>query len=136
MWNVKKYEPNPQHCNICNGKVILATCEELGITHKSSNTCYVCCECGAYVGTHNNGTEEAMGVLADCETRYLRKLCHDEFDKHCLTKDAVSQFYLMLGQAMEIDQPQHNCHFGYMEKEDLINALGIMKIKLKDVTLK
>ena len=40
---------------------------------------YLCRECDAYVGCHNN-TEEPLGTMADRELRELRKKAHKLFD--------------------------------------------------------
>lgn len=130
------FNPYPTVCNVCGGKVIYGKMEEFGIKPFQSGKCYVCTECGAYVGTHKNTPEEALGTLAHKRVRGMRAACHEELERHCGSLDGRNLFYLRLGEEMGYKDPKTECHFGHMDESELQKALEIMTTKLKDVVYK
>lgn len=120
-----KYDPRPTVCPWCKGAVVYGDMQTFGIDPFQSGKCYICTNCGSFVGTHRKKPLEALGMLADRETRVLRKLCHEEFDKHWMSTPAKNRLYYKLSQDMGIKYD--DCHFGYMNKEQLQQALDIMK---------
>lgn len=119
------YDPRPSICNICNGKVVYEPMKNFNITSFQSGYYYYCIECGAFVGTHKNRPKEALGSLANAKTRKLRVMCHKEFDKHWMTTAGKNRLYYKLSQEMEINK--EDCHFGYMDEQQLEKAYEIMK---------
>lgn len=121
-----KFDPMPSECNNCGGKrVIYGRMTEFGIKAYQSGYCYYCLDCGAYVGTHMNRPKEALGILSDSKTRKLRVTCHKEIDKHWYSSAGKNRAYYRLSQ--EMGMKSENCHFGYMDYEQLVEALHIMK---------
>jgi len=115
----------PTECNICGGKVTLTDMVEVGIKPFGSGKCYYCTDCGAYVGTHKTRYREAMGILADAETRRLRARCHAEFDRHYGSITGRRRCYYYLSVDMGIKK--EDCHIGFMDKEQLKQVLELMK---------
>lgn len=94
----------------------------------------MCTNCGAYVGTHKNQPLDALGLLADSETRALRAKCHEEFDKHYMSLTARNTLYYML--SVELGIKKEDCHFGHFGKEQLEKAMEIMQTKWKDLYIR
>jgi len=120
-----KYDVYPEICNVCGGKVEYRRMQDVGITPYQSGFCYICTECNAFVGTHQNRPKEALGILAHGNTRYLRRVCHEEFDKHWMTLAGKDRAYFQLSKDLGIKA--EDCHFGYMDAKMLKKALEIMK---------
>ena len=117
----------PTICNICGGRVVYGNMTDYQIKPFQSGKCYICTSCGAYVGTHIYRPMDALGVLADSETRALRAKCHEEFDRHYMSLTARNTLYYMLSVEMGIKKEE--CHFGYFGKEELLKAMDIMQNK-------
>ena len=119
----------PKVCNICGGDVIYTSNARIYGREYGSGKCYLCTNCGAFVGTHRPRPKEAMGILANAEMRELRKQCHDLFDtfwkgkKHALDKRGKCYAWL----AGELNIPVEEWHFGYFDKDQLERALVILK---------
>lgn len=128
------FNTRPTKCPLCDGKVTYGFMKDFGIKPYQSGRCYICTKCGAYVGTHRNNPKEALGLLSDGKTRTLRVICHDEFDKHYSTFRGKNMLYYHLSKEMGIKKDL--CHFGYMEYDELIKALEIMKQWDKSFVLK
>ena len=119
-----KYDSRPTVCK-CGGKVIYGRMKDFGITPYKSGYCYFCTKCGAYVGTHENRKKDALGVLSDGRTRRMRMVCHQEFDKHWDSTAGKNRLYFKLSKELGIKS--EDCHFGYMDYEQLQKALNIMQ---------
>lgn len=115
----------PQNCNLCGSKVIYTTNDKVYGKRYGSGYCYLCTNCGAFVGTHKPRPREAMGILANEEMRDLRKQCHTLFDRLWKSKSQRNKCYSMLAKKLNI--PATECHFGYFDKEQLETALTIIK---------
>ncbi len=127
---------HPKICNLCGGKVIFTSNANIYGREYGSGKCYLCTQCGAYVGTHKPWPREAMGVLADTPMRKGKKLCHELFDAHWRGKNKASKkrqdMYAWLAEQMDI--PFAECHFGYFNIEQLRQAWKILK-RVKDMPL-
>jgi len=119
------YDVYPKVCNICGSKVEYKKLKDADIEPFQSGWAYICTQCGAYVGTHKNKPKEALGILAHGDVRYLRVLCHQEFDKHWVSLAGKSRAYYRLSKLLNI--PKEQCHFGHMDKKMLLKALEKMK---------
>lgn len=124
----------PEKCNICGGKVVFGNMSDFGLNSYQSGKCYICTNCGAYVGTHKNQPQDALGTLADGKTRALRTKCHEEFDKHYMSLTAKDTLYYMLSIEMGISKEE--CHFGHFNREQLEKALNIMTTKWKNLYIR
>lgn len=71
---------HPKICNICGGKVIYVTNDRIYGKKYGSGYCYLCQNCGAYVGTHKPRPKEALGLLANRFMRETKMKCHEIFD--------------------------------------------------------
>lgn len=118
------FDSRPTRCN-CGGTVVYGKMEKFGLRPYQSGYCYICQKCGAYVGTHQNRPKDALGILATGDIRRLRVLCHEEFDKHWMSTAGKSRVYYRLSKEMGIKK--EDCHFGYMQKDQLVEALSIMQ---------
>lgn len=96
---------------------------------------YFVCKCGAMVGCHP-GTGIPAGRPASGETRYLRAIAHEAFDKiwssngtrtRNATGYARTKAYKWLAGQLGIDPSA--CHFGFMGREELRRALAIIQTK-------
>lgn len=119
------YDSRPTVCPECDGKVIYGKMIDFGLKPFQSGKCYYCIDCGAYVGTHQNRPREALGRLADGKTRHMRMICHKEFDKHWESSAGKDRLYYKLSKELGIKKD--DCHFGYMDYEQLNKAYCIMQ---------
>lgn len=119
---------HPKICNLCGGEVIFTTNDNIYGRKYGSGWCYYCTNCGAYVGTHKPRPSEALGILANAEMRELKVKCHEIFDKKW--KESKTRHhsrdlaYSRLAKKMGI--PVEDCHFGYMNLEQLKKAYQIL----------
>lgn len=93
-----------------------------------SGYCYLCEQCGAYVGTHKPRPREALGLLANERMRTGKKMCHALFDPFWKGKPKArkkrNDLYRWLANEMGI--PVEDCHFGHFDIEQLIKAYNIL----------
>ena len=119
---------HPTKCNICGGKVIYTSNAEVYGREYGSGYCYLCTDCGAYVGTHKPRPKNALGLLADKRMREGKKCCHALFDPLWQNKSKAREerrkAYKWLADKMGIDP--EDCHFGYFDLEQLIKAYRIL----------
>ncbi len=118
----------PTTCNLCGGHVVYTSNAKIYGKEYGSGRCYLCKNCGAYVGTHKPRPQEAMGLLADSEMRELKKACHALFDPLWQGKPKAhkkrNDLYYWLSTQMYI--PREECHFGYFDTGRLKTALKIL----------
>lgn len=121
----------PKKCNLCDGNVRYTSNAEVYGKEYGSGKCYLCEQCGAYVGTHKPRPQEALGLLANEEMRKLKMACHDAFDSLWLnSKDRRGErvkCYEWLSKQMGL--PLELTHFGYMNLEQLKQAYKLIKEK-------
>lgn len=84
-------------CPYCKKEAIFCENKEIyGRNYGKSYMCYLCKECDAYVGTHNN-TRKPLGTMANSELREWRKKAHEVFDPLWKTgKMKRSEAYMFL----------------------------------------
>ena len=108
---------HPKICNLCGGKVIYTTNDNIYGKLYGSGFCYLCTNCGAYVGTHKPRPREAFGILSDGKMRKLKHESHDRFDKFWKNKSNRRKIrkraYAKLAELLNI--PVQDCHFGYFD---------------------
>lgn len=121
-------EKNPKICNICGGKVIYCSNARIYGKEYGSGFCYLCNNCGAYVGTHKPRPREALGLLADERMRTGKKMCHAIFDQFWKGKPKShkkrNDLYRWLANEMGIKT--EDCHFGYFDIFQLRKAYKIL----------
>lgn len=120
-----KYEKKPSTCPFCGEEVNYASNAEIYGKEYGSGKCYLCRRCDAYTGTHN-GTDIALGILANKEMRELKKQCHSIFDNLWNNRKERNELYNKLAKLMNIDR--RHCHFGHFDTEELKKALQILKL--------
>ncbi len=107
----------PTRCNICGGKVIFTSNAEIYGRPYGSGKCYLCLECGAYVGTHKPRPRQALGILADKKMRDAKIICHTLFDRLWKGRRYATRrrkyYYERLADKLGI--PVNGCHFGYFD---------------------
>lgn len=123
---MKEFDPMPTECPECGGKVSYGRLENFGLRVYGSGYCYYCLNCGAYIGTHRKQPEIALGIMTKSRnTKKLRIKCHEEEERHYDSSRAHNILRIVLAKQMGI-RPE-NCHFGQMDADELMEALGIMK---------
>lgn len=128
----------PTVCNICGGHVIYVSNAEVYHGRQyGSGYCYLCVECGAYVGTHKPRPREALGLLADAKMRKGKMMCHAIFDSKWQgqTNPIRKRRRLYAWLARKLDIPLEDCHFGYFDLPTLRRAYEIL-LEIKDEPLK
>ena len=119
----------PTVCNLCGGHVRCTSNSEIYGREYGSGKCYLCEQCGAYVGTHRPRPREALGLLADARMRRGKMCCHGLFDAMWRGKPKAHKkrkdLYKWL--AGEMDIPTEECHFGYFDLEQLEKAYRILR---------
>ena len=111
------FDSRPTRCN-CGGTVVYGKMEKFGLRPYQSGYCYICQKCGAYVGTHQNRPKDALGILAAGDTRRLRVLCHEEFDKHWMSTAGKSRVYYRLSKEMGIKK--EDCHTNHLVQQPVL----------------
>ncbi|HIW72655.1 MAG TPA: DUF3268 family zinc-finger domain-containing protein [Candidatus Levilactobacillus faecigallinarum] len=116
-------------CPYCGGEVVWTSNREIYGREYGNGRCYLCTECGACVGVHDNGkgkgSRRALGLLATPEMRKMKQKCHARFDAVWHThKRSRAACYRQLAKLMGISVRQ--CHFGYFNLADLNRAYQIM----------
>lgn len=116
---------HPTTCNICGGEVVFTSNAEVygGKTY-GSGKCYLCKQCGAYVGTHKPRPDEAMGILADHDMRAMKRAAHELFDSRWSSPSERAKQYQWLADQLGI--PPGMSHFGYFDKPMLRRAIELM----------
>ena len=67
-------------CPYCKKEAIWCENKEIyGRNYGKSYMCYLCKDCDAYVGTHNN-SKKPLGTMANTELRSFRVLAHSKID--------------------------------------------------------
>lgn len=120
-----EYEKQPTTCHFCGGKVIFTTNDKIYGKLYGNGKCYLCTNCGAYVGVHT-GTKTALGILANDEMKKWKIKCHDLFDSKWKNgKNVRNYLYAKLANQMNIERS--HCHFGHFDLEELQTAYNIIK---------
>lgn len=91
----------------------------------SGKTMYLCRDCQAYVGTHENSAKP-LGTLARGKLRNLRTKTHHSFDRmwkygHKERKKAYKWL------AMKLEIPLEECHVGWFDVETCERVLELVK---------
>lgn len=120
-----KINLQPTTCNLCSGEVIYTSNSRIYGAELGSGKCYLCLNCGAYVGTHIPRPKEAFGILSDAEMRALKMECHKIFDKQFLCASNVFEMRRLRKKAYK---PISECHFGYFNMDMLQKAYTYLKM--------
>lgn len=127
---------HPKICNLCFGKVIYTSNDKVYGKSYGSGKCYLCTDCGAYVGTHKPRPREALGLLADESMRRGKMYCHEIFDSKWKGKPNAQrkrvELYFWLSRKLNI--PISECHFGYFDIETLRRAYRVL-LTIRDCEL-
>ena len=107
----------PTKCNLCGGKVVLEKYPN------ADRFRYVCKICGAYVLARKNN-KQALGILANEQTRIKRVQVHRLFDRFWRSQHKRAKLYSKL--ATEMGLTEQECHFGYMNLDQLLKAEQIL----------
>ena len=115
---------HPKICNVCGGRVVETTNDKIYGRKYGNGKCFLCTQCGRYVGCHNTG--EALGVLSGKTEKRLKMMCHERFDRVWKSKKMRrGDEYLRLAELLGIDP--RLCHFGFFQEADLREAAAAMK---------
>lgn len=123
-------------CQYCGEKVVITVNAEMyGRNYGEWPWIYLCRSCHSYVGMHPY-TGIPLGILADRETREVRKKCKKKFmELYKFNGLTRSEAYEILARTMNIETK--DCHFGmftpeyceraYTAVEKIITSLGTNK---------
>lgn len=128
-----KINLKPTKCNLCGGKVIYTS--NADVYHGKqfgSGYCYLCQQCGAYVGTHIDKPDVALGILANDIMRSMKINCHALFDRHWQYKPTKRERKSARGHmykefAKQMGMTQEECHFGYFDLPTLYRAYDLLR---------
>lgn len=109
----------PTICNLCGGEVVFTKSKFF-----KSGYMYMCLNCKAKVGTFEKDNEIALGTLADSETRKKRMEVHRLFDRFWKGSTGRANRYKKLAEEMGINEEE--CHFAYMQMDQLLQAEKIL----------
>ena len=116
-------------CNYCNNEAEWVENKEVyGRRYGKSYMIWLCRNCNAYVGCHNN-TKEPLGTLADTELRELRKKAKGKFIVKFLggtwkrPHNEKNLAYSRLGGLLGLKKGE--CHFGMFDKETCNKVLAL-----------
>lgn len=111
-------------CPYCGKEAVWCENKEIyGKNYGNSYMCYLCKNCNAYVGCHQN-TERPLGTMANKELRELRIKCHRNFDKLWKSKYLKRwEAYKYLSELMEVT----DAHIGNFTKEECLILLDKLK---------
>lgn len=92
-----------------------------------SGYCYFCNDCKQYIVTTKGRKKDALGTIADKETKRLRYECHQKFDTLWQGQPSYKRriYYNKLAKGLGIKVDK--CHFGHMDKEMLKEALKVIE---------
>ena len=77
------------------------------------------------MATHKKRPLDALGLSETAEERKLRAKCHEMFDSLYSTTRGRNNAYHAF--AAELGLKNEDCHFGYMEEQDLKRSIEIMQ---------
>lgn len=114
----------PKVCRYCGSEVVFTSNEEIYGKQYGGGKCYLCRNCGAYVGTHQ-GSKAPLGTLADEDLRQWRRKAHDIFDE-VWKKAKISrpQAYSWLSKQMGL--PFEKTHIAMFEIEQCKKVIEII----------
>ncbi|WP_216619040.1 zinc-finger-containing protein [Corallococcus carmarthensis] len=121
---IDKY-PIPTSCPYCCSAVIYTSNAVIYGREYGNGRCYKCTKCDAYVGVHNR-TNIPLGRLANRELRELKKECHALFDPIWKQNKRIKREHAYERLAKVLGIPVNECHFGWFDKEMLLEAREIL----------
>ena len=122
----------PTICRYCRNKVIYTSNSKIYGKEYGNGKCYLCTNCGAYVGVHS-GTDIPLGTLANDELRKYRKLAHFYFDKIWKGSKKIKtrkEAYKWLSQKLKISIK--STHIAMFEKEQCQQTIKFSYKLLKE----
>ncbi len=121
---MNNYEERPTVCPKCNNELKYGRMKDFGLKEYMSGYCYYCKKCNNYIVTHKNDKKKAIGTIEDSSTKYMRAKCHEKMDKLWSTSRGRRYYYRRLAHLLNIEYD--DCHFGYMNKEQLEKAYNLI----------
>ena len=107
-------------CNYCGKEAEWVENKEIyGKNYGKSYMVWLCRDCDAYVGCHNN-TKEPLGILANKELRELRKQAHALFDPIWKEKGSRAKAYAWLVKNTGVQ------HIGESTKEEALKVISFL----------
>lgn len=120
---------HPTRCNICGGAVTYGSNSRVYGREYGSGYCYLCEQCGAYVGTHKPAHGKPWDCLPTNRCGPRSRWCHAIFDPLWQGKPKAGKkrrdLYCWLAHEMGI--PVEDCHFGYFDIDRLRRAYIILR---------
>jgi hypothetical protein len=86
---------------------------------------YLCEVCGAYVGCHE-GTNRALGRLANAELRRWKSKAHASFDPLWKTRKWGTRKQAYTRLASELGVAENGCHIGMFDVEQCKKVISIV----------
>lgn len=105
-------------CNYCNGECEWVSNKEVyGKKYGKSHMIWLCRDCDAYVGCHNN-SKNPMGTLANRKLRQLRKDAKNLFISKCLNGNRQYNYDRYCEIASLLNKKMSKTHFAMFNEED------------------
>lgn len=127
------YIEPPSICRYCESPVVYTSNAEIYGREYGNGKCYLCRNCGAYVGVHT-GTLIPLGTLANYELRKARNKAHIEFDKLWKSPTRIMtryEAYKKLADIMNKDiKYTHIALFEVEECQKVLKAIKQIKMNL------
>ena len=122
----------PTICRYCGSPVVYTSNAEIYGREYGTGRCYLCRNCGAFVGVHP-GTDIPLGTLANEELREYRKEAHFWFDRIWKRPTRITTRYKAYGWlALKMELPREKTHIGMFEKEQCIKVVELVKQRFKE----
>lgn len=122
----------PTICRYCGSPVVYTSNAEIYGREYGTGRCYLCRNCGAFVGVHP-GTDIPFGTLANEELREYRKEAHFWFDRIWKRPTRITTRYKAYGWlALKMELPREKTHIGMFEKEQCIKVVELVKQRFKE----
>lgn len=112
-------------CPFCGGDVVFASNKEIYGREYGNGKCYLCRDCKASVGTHNDGSP--LGRLSNREMKELKKKAHAMFDPIWRVQKELKRGDLYGRLANKMSISKNDCHFGHFGVEELHQAIAILQ---------
>lgn len=122
----------PTICRYCGSPVVYTSNAEIYGREYGTGRCYLCRNCGAFVGVHP-GTDIPLGTLANEELREYRKEAHFWFDRIWKSPTRITTRHKAYGWlALKMELPPEKTHIGMFEKEQCIRVVELVKQRFKE----
>ncbi len=113
-------------CRYCGAETELADSAEIYGRVVRCRRMRICRRCGAYVSCHE-GSDDAMGSVANAELRRLRHLAHEWFDPIWQYKLKRSRYNAYSWLSLRLGMNKNHVHMGLFDEEDCRRVIALSR---------